>query len=82
LRTFIIIARRSLLRGTNVLGKVKDKIKTNILYLMTSFSENRAVYELMRKKYGTVKQAIDEDVVWCMCISFSILSILIYLAFI
>jgi K+-sensing histidine kinase KdpD len=61
----MVRARWNLLRKRNVLGKVKDKIKTNILYLMNSFSENRTFYELIRKKYGRVKQAIDENVVWC-----------------
>jgi len=53
----------------NILGKVKDKIETNILCLMNSFSENRAVYKLMWKKHDRVKQAIDENVAWRMRIA-------------
>ena len=30
---------------------VKEKIKTHILYSITFFSENRTVYEIMRKNY-------------------------------
>ena len=33
----------------NVLDKVVEKIKTHVLYSLTFFSENRAVYEIMWK---------------------------------
>jgi hypothetical protein len=31
--------------------------------LNTFFSENRAVYEIMRKKYGTAGQATDDNII-------------------
>jgi len=34
------------------------------------FSENRAVYEIMWKKYGTAGQASDDKIIWRVCISF------------
>ena len=36
------------------------------------FSENRAVYEIMWKKYGKTMQAINDNIVGRMCIAFSI----------
>jgi hypothetical protein len=33
---------------------------------MTFFSEIRAVYEIMWKKYGTTRQATDGTVIWRM----------------
>jgi hypothetical protein len=40
--------------------KVVEKIKTHVSYLVT-FSENRAVYELMWKKYGRARRATDDN---------------------
>ena len=30
------------------------------------FSENRAFYEIMRKTYGTARQATDDNKIWCI----------------
>ena len=37
--------------------KVVEKIKTRILCSKIFFSDNRAVYEIILKKYGTARQA-------------------------
>jgi len=36
-------------------AKVVDKIKTRVLYSVPFYSENRAVCEIMWKKYGRTK---------------------------
>jgi hypothetical protein len=41
---------------------VVDKIKTHISYSITFF-ENRSVYEIMWKKYGTARQATDDNII-------------------
>jgi hypothetical protein len=40
--------------------KVVEKIRTHILWSIT-FSENRAVYEMMWKKYGGARQGTDDN---------------------
>ena len=40
---------------------VTMKFKTHILCPETFFPENRAVYEIMWKKYGTAGQATDDN---------------------
>jgi hypothetical protein len=37
-----------------------QKIKIHILYSIICFIENRAVYEIMWKKYGTAGQVTDD----------------------
>jgi hypothetical protein len=44
----------------NVSDKFVEKIKTHILYPIT-FPVNRAVYDIMWKKYGTARQATDDN---------------------
>jgi hypothetical protein len=43
--------------------KVVEKIKTHILCSKTFYSRNRAVYEIMWKKYGTARQATDDNII-------------------
>jgi len=45
--------------------KFVEIIKIHILYSVT-FCENRALYEIMWKKYGNARQAIDHNIIWCM----------------
>jgi hypothetical protein len=48
--------RRILLRMENASDKVVDKIRIYILYLITSFTENRAVDDVER--YGTARHRL------------------------
>jgi hypothetical protein len=41
---------------------VVDKNKTDFVFIKFS-PENRAVYEIMWKKYGTARQATDDNIV-------------------
>jgi hypothetical protein len=45
----------------NVPGRVVEKIKTHIFYSVT-FSQYRAVYEIMWKKCGTTRQDTDGNI--------------------
>jgi hypothetical protein len=45
----------------NVSDKIVQKIKIQIL-CSTTFSENRAVCEIMWKNYGTTRQATDDNI--------------------
>jgi hypothetical protein len=44
----------------NASDKVVDKIRIYILYVITSFTENRAVDNV--EKYGTARQATDDNI--------------------
>ena len=50
----------------NVSDKVEEKIKTHILCSVPIFSENRAVYEII-KKYGTDGQTTVENMAHVHC---------------
>ena len=50
----------------NTLEKAVEKIKTHILCSVT-FSENRAVYEIMWEKYCRAGHSIDEDMAHAHC---------------
>ena len=42
--------------------KVVEKVKMHILYSATFFFvENRAIYEIMSKKYGRARQTVDDN---------------------
>ena len=47
--------------------KVVEKIKTHILCSVIFFSENRAVYEIMWKKYCRAVQATDDNMAHSHC---------------
>jgi hypothetical protein len=47
--------------------KFVEKIKTHILCSVTFFSENRAVYEIMWKKYCRAGQATDGNMAHAHC---------------
>ena len=49
--TFTTVFRLVLLRVINVSCKVLQKIKTHILYAITFFPENRAIYEVIWKNF-------------------------------
>jgi hypothetical protein len=59
----MIISRQILLSLRNVSDKVVEKTKTRILHSVTFFSENRAVYEINIEKYGTARQATDDNII-------------------
>jgi hypothetical protein len=46
---------------------VEEKIKTHILCLVTFVPKNRAVYEIMWKKYCRVGQATDDSMTSAHC---------------
>jgi hypothetical protein len=46
----------------NFAGKEVDKIKTHISCSI-AFSKNRVVYEMMWKKYGTARQATEDNII-------------------
>jgi hypothetical protein len=46
---------------TNVLGKIKIRILCSM-----TFSENRVICDIMLEKYGTDKQATDDNIIRCM----------------
>jgi len=48
-------------------AEVIEKIKTDILYSVIFFLENRAVYEIMWKNYGTARQAKDYNIIRRIC---------------
>ena len=64
LHTLTTVSRLILLRMRNVSTKVVGKIKIHILYSITFFPDNRAIYELMWKIYGTPVQATDDKRIW------------------
>jgi hypothetical protein len=47
--------------------KILEKIKTRISYSIIFFFENRAVYEIMWKKYCRTGQAGDDNVAHAHC---------------
>jgi hypothetical protein len=47
---------------------VVEKIKTHILYSVTFFRENRAVYEIMWKKCGRAGQGTDGNMAHGHCL--------------
>jgi hypothetical protein len=49
LRTYMVLSRWILPRMRDIWAKVVQKIHTHILYSVTFFSENRALYEIMWK---------------------------------
>ena len=65
---FLIISRSVPLRMRNVSDKIVQKIKTHIFY-STTFSENRAIYEITWKNYGRAGQATDDNIIRCMSIA-------------
>jgi hypothetical protein len=48
------------------LTNVVEKIEAHILRSIAFFLENRAVYEIMWKKYGRARQAKDDNIIWPM----------------
>jgi hypothetical protein len=59
----MIVSRWILLSMRNVSQtKVAEEIKTHISWWFF-FPENQAVYEIMWKKYGKVRQATDENII-------------------
>jgi hypothetical protein len=61
----MIISRSILLIIRNVSHKIYRE-NQNTHFVSNNFSENRAVYEIMWKKYGTARQAIDGNIIWRM----------------
>jgi hypothetical protein len=59
--TFMITSRSLSLGMRNISHKIVEKIKTRILCSITFSFENRAVCEMIRKKYGTARQATDDN---------------------
>jgi len=60
--TFIIIPRCVLLRMRRFTEDAVEKFKTHILWSVTSFSKNCAVYGVMCKKHGRAMQATGENI--------------------
>jgi hypothetical protein len=60
------ISLNSLLRTRNVTDKVIEE--NTILWLITFFPENRVLYQIMWKKYGSAREATD-DIIWCMSVA-------------
>jgi len=48
---------------TNAVGKMKTRIVCSV-----SFFKNRAIYEIIFWKYGTARQATDENVAHALCV--------------
>ena len=65
-----MISRWIFVRMRNVSVKIVENIKTHILCSITFFFENCAVYETMWKKYGTARQAADDDITLHMRFAF------------
>jgi len=66
LYTFVIVSRRILLRMRNVSDKVAEKIKTNILTLVT-FSRKSCFCEITWK--NMVQPERSQMTIWCMRIA-------------
>jgi len=64
LGTVMIVSRSVLLRVRNAANNSCWEIKTCILI---TFSENRALYEIMWRKYGTAGQATDDNMAHALC---------------
>ena len=58
----MIISRRILRRMRDVSDKIVEEIKTRFLCSITFISGNRAVYEIMWKKYDSGRQATDDNI--------------------
>ena len=59
----IRVCRWILLRMRNVSDKSFRENQNTILCSITFFSENGAVYEIMRKKYGRARQTTDDNII-------------------
>ena len=59
----MFISRSVLPRMRNVAEKVVEKIKTHVICSKFFFLENRAFYEIMLEKYGTVTQTTDDNII-------------------
>ena len=70
-RTLIIVSRWILHRMKNVSDEFVEKIKKkNTRFMLNNFSpENIAVYGIMWKKFGTARQATDDNIIWRMRIA-------------
>jgi hypothetical protein len=62
IRTFIIISRWILFRIRNISEKVVEKIKTYILYSVTSFWKSYLSYDNV-EKYDTATQATNYNII-------------------
>jgi hypothetical protein len=61
---FTIVSRSVVLRMKFFQSKLEvEKIKTHNLFSMTFFFENRAVYEIMGKKYYRAWQVTDDNII-------------------
>ena len=61
---FFIISRSVLLRVNNVSDKTcRENQNTHFMFNNFYFSENRAVYEIMWKKYCTARQSTDDNTI-------------------
>jgi hypothetical protein len=59
-------------RKRNVPDKSRRENQNTVLHSIIFFYENRAVYEIKLEKYSKPRQAIDDNIVRRMCITFSI----------
>jgi hypothetical protein len=68
LRTFMIIFQWILLRMRNVSGRVVENTKTHILYSVTFSRKSYSLWD-NAVKFGTVRQATDDNIIWRMLFS-------------